>query len=407
MRVLIIAPGTRGDVAPMAGLGFGLQQDHGFEVLIAANSQYREVVTRSGAHFHELEGSMDSLVTPAPPGRKPRPADLRRYMSELTDYMDLSASGTLAAAQAGADVILANGVAPYAYDIGEALETPVLGAHLQPLEPSRAYPPMTLGSARSLTGAGNKLLGSLIGSARAPYDAPTARVRKELGLPARSRRDSETARRRDKSRIMYGFSPAVVPRPRDWHAGLEIAGYWWPHTDAAWKPDARLLDFLADGPPPVFIGFGSTGAHDPQFMLDVASRAGARAVIQGADGVDAPHAIGIGDVPHEWLFPQMSAAVHHSGAGTTAAALRAGIPSVAIPVFTDQPFWAARAHALGAGPAPIPYGKATVESVAGAVDAAIQTQAYAVGAQRLAGLIAKEDGVTAAARAISSAIELR
>lgn len=140
-------------------------------------------------------------------------------------------------------------------------------------------------------------------------------------------------------------------------------------------------------------------------MLDVASRAGVRAVIQGANGVDAPHAIGIGDAPHEWLFPQMSAAVHHSGAGTTAAALRAGIPSVAVPVFTDQPFWAARVHALGAGPAPIPYGKATVESVAEAVAAAVKTPAYAAGARRLAGLIGKEDGVAPVARAINSAIK--
>lgn len=404
MRILMVAPGTRGDVAPLTGLGAALTRDHGYDVSIAANPAYRDLVTTSGAQFHPLAGDMSSLVSPAPPGTKPRPSDIRRYLSELTAYMDSAASGTLAAARAGADIILANGISPYAHDIGEALGLPVIGAHLQPLEPSSAYPPMAWGLARSLTGPGNRLLGTLMASARSPYDAPTARIRSELGLPARSRRSSESARRRHGATILHGFSPSVVPRPRDWHRGLDISGYWWPHVDPAWRPDARLVDFLADGPPPVFIGFGSTGAHDTQFILDVVARAGVRAVVQGAHEVDLPHAIGIGDVPHAWLLPRMSAAVHHAGAGTTAAVLRAGIPSVGVPVFTDQPFWAARIQALGAGPKPVPHGKATVESLAHAVSAAVGTPDYAERARLLAGLIALEDGVTPVVRAIRRAI---
>lgn len=404
MRILMVAPGTRGDVAPLAGLGAVLTRDHGFEVSIAANPNYRNLVSSTGAQFHALDGDMTSLVSPAPPGTKPRPSDLRRYMAGLTAYMGAAATGTLTAAQSGADVILANGIAPYAHDVGEALGIPAIGAHLQPLEPSSAYPPMALGLSRSMTAPGNKMLGTLMASARAPYDAPTARIRSELGLPARSRRASEALRRRRGETVLHGFSPSVVRRPRDWHRGLDITGYWWPHVDPAWAPDARLLDFLTDGPPPVFIGFGSTGAHDTQFMLDVVARAGVRAVLQGPDAVDLPHAIGVGDVPHEWLLPRMSAAVHHAGAGTTAAALRAGIPSVGVPVFTDQPFWAARVHALGAGPEPIPHGTATVESVAAAVSVAVETPGYAASARHLAGLIAREDGVAPAERAIRRAI---
>lgn len=137
MRVLMIAPGTRGDVAPTAGLGSRLIP-LGYEVAIAANPAYRELVAAAGCEYRELPGDMGDLVTPAPPGQKQTRADLRRYMDELGAYMQLAAQGTLASAQAGAEVIMANSIAPYAYDVAEALGIPALGAHLQPVEPSSA-----------------------------------------------------------------------------------------------------------------------------------------------------------------------------------------------------------------------------------------------------------------------------
>ncbi|THG98495.1 hypothetical protein EW026_g3693 [Hermanssonia centrifuga] len=57
----------------------------------------------------------------------------------------------------------------------------------------------------------------------------------------------------------------------------------------------------------------------------------------------------IDKVPHDWLFPLMDAALHHGGAGTTGASLRAGIPTLIKPWFGDQYFWASRVHKLGAG----------------------------------------------------------
>src|SRR5688500_7942442 len=111
MRVLMITPGTRGDVAPMAGLGSRLQA-LGFDVAIAANAAYAPLVTAAGCEHRELPGDMSHLVSPAAPGKKATGADLRRYMRELGDYMGLAATGTLAAAEAGTDVILANAIAP-------------------------------------------------------------------------------------------------------------------------------------------------------------------------------------------------------------------------------------------------------------------------------------------------------
>ena len=98
-----------------------------------------------------------------------------------------------------------------------------------------------------------------------------------------------------------------------------------------------------------------------ELAAEAGRRAGVRLVIQaGAAGLaqagqSSPDVIGIGDVPHDWLFPQMAAVVHHAGAGTTGAGLRAGVPAVTVPMLGDQPFWAARLARLGVGPRPIPY----------------------------------------------------
>lgn len=398
MRVLMITPGTRGDVVPMAGLG-GRLRALGFDVAITANAAYAPLVTAAGCEYRELPGDMSHLVSPAAPGTKATCADLRMYMRELGDYMDLAATGTLAAAEAGADVILANAIAPYAYDVAEALGIPAIGAHLQPTEPSTAYPPVILGIARSLGPVGNKLLGSLVSEGKAPYDAPSARIRQVLGLPKKARSASDRARRKTNSPVLHGISHTVFPRPADWRSGLTMAGYWWPKVEPGWQPPAELVEFLADGPSPVFFGFGSSAALDADFMLDVARRAGVRAVLQGVQGVSEPDAISIGAVPHEWLFPQMAAVVHHAGAG-----LRAGVPTVSVPIYTDQPFWAARITSLGAGPQPVPYKELTTERLAYAITQTITTPAYAARAGQLAAVLATEDGTTpvvAALRAVA------
>jgi len=314
------------------------------------------------------------------------------FWRKLTEYMDNAATGTLAAAEAGADVILANSVAPYAYDIAEALGIPAIGAHLQPTEPSAAYPPVIMNSARSLGAWGNKIIGERAAAGPAPYDAPSARLRRELGLGKESRAAGERRRRKAKATILHGISPTVLPRPADWHSGLVMAGYWWPAMKPGWQPPTELVNFLADGPPPVFVGFGSSAHIDPAFILEATRRAGVRTVVQGAEGGLGDDAIAVGSVPHEWLFPRMAAVVHHAGAGTTAAGLRAGVPTVGVPVYTDQPLWASRIAALGAGPAPIPYKKLAPERLGDAIKEAVSTPSYALRAAELGAAIAKEDG---------------
>ncbi|MFC9932687.1 glycosyltransferase [Glutamicibacter sp. NPDC127525] len=389
MRLLMIAPGTRGDVAPMAGLGQKLAL-HGFDVSIAANPAYKDLAVSAGCRFRELPGDMGALVKPAAPGAKASPKDLRRYLRELRDYFELAATGTMAAAERGADIIMTNAVAPYAYDVAEAMGIPAIGAHLQPIEPSAAYSPMALGASRSFGPLGNKLLGQLFAASKAPYDLPAKRVRESLGLPARSRAASERLRRQHRSPILHGFSSVIVPRSADWHEGIVNCGYWGPPADPAWTPSQRLLDFIDEGPAPVFIGFGSTQALEPDFITDVARRTGRRTIVQGEPEIDEPGILGIGAVPHHWLFPQMAAVVHHAGAGITAAGLRAGVPAVPVPVFTDQPFWAQRIHRLGAAAEPIAYKHLTAQRLASSITGVLANEDLADGARRIARQLAAE-----------------
>ncbi|WP_314324148.1 glycosyltransferase [Paenarthrobacter ilicis] len=399
MRILMVAPGTQGDVAPMAGLG-GRLQDEGYEVSIAANPAYAGVVVGAGCEFRPLPGNLAELIKHPAPGAKATSGSLVTFWRKLGEYMEGAAKGTLAAAEAGADAIMANSVSPYAYDVGEALGIPVLGAHLQPTEPSSAYPPVLMNLARSLGPAGNKIFGERAAAGPAPYDAPSARIRKTLGLGTLGRAAAERQRRNAHATTLFGISPTVLPRPSDWHPGLTMAGYWWPHEDPDWTPSDSLVDFLSDGPPPVFVGFGSSADIDPGFILQATRRAGVRAVVQGADAVLGDDAMGVGSVPHQWLFPQMAAVVHHAGSGTTAAGLRAGVPAVGVPVYTDQPLWASRIAALGAGPRPVPYKKLSPQRLGDAIAKAGRSASYVHHARRVAAALAAEDGTAAVLRAL-------
>lgn len=211
--------------------------------------------------------------------------------------------------------------------------------------------------------------------------------------------------------ILYGFSPSVVPIPPDWGPNQQVVGYWFLGCGQDFEPEEGLAQFLANGPRPVCIGFGSMVEHDQEQVTRIVVRA-----LRATDGrailLDGWSQLGSGDlpdtiystqeVPHDWLFPRLAVAVHHDGAGTTAAALRAGIPSVVVPMFGDQFFWARRVEELGAGPAPLPRRRLTAESLAWAVGRALSDREMEERAGQLGGRILQEDGVGAAVRLIET-----
>jgi sterol 3beta-glucosyltransferase len=403
MRVLIVAVGSRGDVAPCAGLGTALR-DAGHSVVIAGYEEHSGLVLGCGLEFQALPGDPRLLEAAGWQRGGTGPLGAARLVRLIGDHLREVHQGIITAARQGAEVLLLQGISAIGgYHIAQGLGLPSMGLGLQPVNPTGDFPPSIV-TARSLGRWGNRAAGSALIALGAPMLAgPVRELRAELGLP---RLGTRAAIFGDQDRArwpgFHGYSPAVLPRPADWRPGLEVVGYWWPPRPAGWSPPQDLHIFINKGPPPVFVGFGSMTPGDAERAGELAAeagrRAGVRMVIQaGAAGLaeagpSSPDVIGIGDVPHDWLFPQMAAVVHHAGAGTAGAGLRAGVPAVTVPMLGDQPFWAARLARLGVGPRPIPYRRLSARRLAAAISDAVSRPSYRDRARVMAGRLAGEDG---------------
>jgi UDP:flavonoid glycosyltransferase YjiC (YdhE family) len=260
-----------------------------------------------------------------------------------------------------------------------------------PLMPFRSLGPLNRLTHSVMAGSGDAIFRGLIGDWRV----------KELGLSRRPRR------RLVPHATLYAYSQHVVPIPADWPSNVDVTGYWFLDDDKDWRPSPELQKFLSAGSPPVYVGFGSMPGLDPvaltSAVVDALIEAGQRGVL--ATGGGAIHGEAGGDhvhiiegAPHDKLFPLMSACVHHGGAGTTAASLRAGRPMVICPFFGDQPFWAHRVEDLGLGPKSLDRKRLSSGSLAAAIREATDTPAYELRAAAIGRAVRAEDGV---ARAIS------
>jgi UDP:flavonoid glycosyltransferase YjiC (YdhE family) len=245
-------------------------------------------------------------------------------------------------------------------------------------------------------------------------NAINAARREILQLPPLPIHDPFKEMDRRRVPVLDAYSPAVLKRPPDWGPWIHVTGYWFLEDGVTWMPPAGLVDFLASGSAPVFIGFGSTPFPSPESATETVVRAlsgaGRRGIIvAGGSGLATGRLtrdiLSVESVPHGWLFPQVSALVHHGGAGVTGAALRAGLPSVVVPVFADQPFWAQRVFELGAGPAPIPARRLTADRLADAIRLTdgrrMRRSAATLGAQ-----IRAEHGVDAAVEVLHQYVGL-
>jgi sterol 3beta-glucosyltransferase len=202
--------------------------------------------------------------------------------------------------------------------------------------------------------------------------------------------------------LLLACSPTVIPRPDDWsEPHIHIPGYFFLDTPDTYQPPAALTDFLADGEPPVCVTFGSMIHRDAERIYravsDTIAQTGNRAVILigwgGLQENPLPEDIFVAEsVPHDWLFPRCKAVIHHGGAGTTAAGLRAGIPNIVVSFAADQPFWGKRVHAIGAGPRPIPVRKLTADRLSAALVEA-NGEAIRNGAQAAGRALRMEAGV--------------
>jgi sterol 3beta-glucosyltransferase len=213
--------------------------------------------------------------------------------------------------------------------------------------------------------------------------------------------------------VLHAYSEHVVPRPHDWPDQAHVTGYWFLDRLTQWEPSAELQAFLEAGEPPVYVGFGSMAGRNPQGLTHIVIEALQQAQVRGLiatgwGGLDVnslPDTIfKLDQAPHDWLFPRVAAVVHHGGAGTTAAGLRAGRPTIICPFFGDQPFWGRRVQALGVGSKPIPQKNLTVDKLAAAIREVTISESIQQNAAVLGEKVRQEDGIANAVSIIERAL---
>ena len=397
---------------PYVALGAGLKEA-GHAVRILSNQNYQDLVTAYGLDFTGT-GSSEQLMT-----AQSQMQDVveRGNLLEMLSSMGRGAqqlahqfaAGGLAACQDADFIVVGLGGLYTGLALSEKLGVPLVQAHYLPLTPTGEFPsvlaplpqiPMAGWINRTshrltqqmmwqmmFRAADNQARTQVLQMARAPFWGPFAELQRQTQL------------------ILYGFSPQVIQPPADWPKNVHVTGYWFLEPPAGWEPPSELVHFLQAGPPPVYVGFGSMPSRKPEetadLVLQALARTGQRAVLSSGWGglkkENLPeNVLMIGSVPHSWLFPKMAAVVHHGGAGTTAAGLSAGVPSIVTPFFGDQPFWGRRVYELGVGPKPIPRRRLTVDRLAEAISRAVSDAAMRERAARLGERIRAENGIARA-----------
>lgn len=410
MNILILTIGSRGDVQPFVALGRGLQAA-GHTVTLCTASTYESFVTSSALHYAHMNDGLIKLAETKAGRAAVEGGSKLELMKQVQPVIRHMLEDAWAAAQ-GADAIIYHPKTLAGHSLAEKLRVPLfLSLPLPMYAPTRAFPNPAFHL--PLGAWANRLTYAILPLLSAPYMGTVNAWRREkLGLPPRSRFASETVGHDGQPvPALYSYSAHVVPTPPDWPASAVATGYWFLDQPANWQPPADLLRFLDAGAPPVYIGFGSMSHRDPQATVDLILAAlagtGQRALLaSGWANMHRqdlpPHVCGVASVPHAWLFERVAAVVHHGGAGTTAAGLRAGKPTMIVPHLGDQPYWGRRVHELGVGVNPVPRHKLTVDALAAGIRQLVADGVMAERAQTLGEQIRAEDGVARAVAVINA-----
>lgn len=356
--------GSRGDVQPYIALGRGLQKE-GHKVTIVTHEEYKAWVTGFGINHRTAGGDPGALMKLSVENKMFSPQFFKEGLSNFRSWLDQLFVDSWEQCQ-DADVLLESPSAMAGVHIAEALHIPYFRTFTMPWTKTKQFPHAFLAppvDSPTFNAASYVLFDNVFWTATS---SQVNRWRKhtlgightDMGHLAQS-----------KIPFIYNFSTAVVPKPLDWGDATAISGYWFlDNPELGWTPPQTLVDWIAkaraDGKPIVYIGFGSITVPNPKLVTERIIRgvlkSGVRAIVSkgwsarmskgGNDDVVLPEeCYALEKVPHDWLFPQIDAALHHGGAGTTGASLRAGIPTLIRPWFGDQFFWASRVQKLGAG----------------------------------------------------------
>ncbi|KAJ3214901.1 Sterol 3-beta-glucosyltransferase [Clydaea vesicula] len=367
LHITCLTIGTRGDVQPYIALCKGLMKD-GHRCRIATHLEYKSWIEGHDIEFGEVKGDPAELMQLCVEYGTFSVSFFRAAIGKLRGWVDELLLSAWQACQ-NTDLLIESPTAFGGLHIAERLEIPFFSAFPMPWTRTRNYPhPFAVPETTLGGGSYNYMSHVLI--EQVLWKGAAIQINKwrkqYLDMPP-----THLGNILDhKIPFLYSFSPSVVPPPPDWPDWIHTCGYWFlENPELEWKAPESLLKFLndeEDKTPVVYIGFGSIVVPDPDEMtrcvIEAVQKAKVKAVLskgwssrgkiqeEKKAEIEYPSCMyPLDKVPHDWLFPKVAAVVHHGGAGTTAAGIRAGKPTVIKPFFGDQYFWADRISELGSG----------------------------------------------------------
>lgn len=417
MIISVLAAGTRGDAQPPAMLCRELAR-RGHEVRFLVQPDFAGMIEGSGVVLKPLGGDLQAELMST---------DARKFFSEggnpftfIRWFLDVArkyAAETTPLVRdycEGSDIVIGTGLMDYYSNMmARFLKVKAVHAYMQPAVPTRDFPcSLVAVPPFEMPGWLNKLetrvyLETLWLGAR-----PVAKYAHDLlGLSPPSWRVPIMEELHHGQPFLMAYSEAFLPRPKDWPDHVEVTGFWFQDTPASWQPPADLVRFIESGPPPVYAGFGSMVMKNPQetvnAVLEAVAKNNARAVIAAGWGGLKPanlpaNVYAVDAIPHDWLLPKMAASIHHGGAGTTGASLRAGIPQVIVPFVGDQFFWGQQVEKRGVGPRRIPHKSLTAAKLSEAIGKTLNDQAMRKRSAQMGEYVRAENGLARAVEVIEN-----
>lgn len=397
MKITILTYGSRGDIQPFLPLSRKLMET-GHTVKLAAPVRFKNLVEERSIDFVPLAGDPEALSRRLNTAGHNFVKLLRELMNHAVEIGAEVWSQTEAACQ-DADLIIHTFThAVGAHTIAREKNVPDIHIQMFPMfTPTGEYPNITMphGTPSILNRFTHQFAAKIAWwTSRIGFE----RVRRRTGLPGRKLYwpfDKDPLRPR--TPILCAWSPGVLPASRDWPPYVHVTGYFFSR-ESSYEPSAELLSFM-QAEAPVCITFGSMVNRDrkriDQIMRESLRQTTNRGIIlsgwSGVKGTSSSNVLYLEAAPHDWLLPRCKMVIHHGGAGTTGAGLRAGVPNLVVPFMGDQPFWGRRVHAIGAGPKPILVKGLSVETLTRAIREAenesLRERAHLIGQQ-----INNEDG---------------
>ena len=411
VMVTILCAGSRGDFQPYIALAQELLAQ-GMAVRIVGSHSFAGFVRGYGIDFVGITADISTMnVDPKllrEAGNADNPLKMLLAFNKMKEYGIYMVSDFFAACE-GSDIILYHPGCTIGYYAAQLYGIPAVLASPFPMHRTSAYPSVVLYGQVSANRLTIPLSYSLIqamlwmaskDSIKGFWKQRYGQLPADFGMPFERHNNARQP-------ALVSCSNQVFARPTDWNAHIHQHGYWEVREPEAYTPSPALAAFLDHPDAPIYVGFGSmTGINQypglAELVVAAIVQSGRRAIIHGiGQDLALPESIlRVDAVPHTWLFPRMAAVIHHGGAGTTAAGVRAGVPNIVVPFANDQFAWGHRVHDLGVGPAPIPRKRLTVAKLAAAIEQTTNPQMRAAAA-RLGEQIAAERGAARCAEVVA------